>query len=112
MPNHTNSLKQIDKELQPLVKEEYANKCVQQSKEIEKYAYDRNEEKEEIFESRVRTLPLCFASFKFLKKNVNNVSDKKPSRYVLVPGFDHVLCPYYIPLTSNYMPVSPFLTSF
>jgi hypothetical protein len=31
---------------------------------------------------------------------------------LLVPGFDHVLWPYYIPLTSNYMPVPPFLTSF
>jgi hypothetical protein len=31
--------------------------------------------------SEVRTLPLCFASFKVLKQNVNNVSDQKPSRY-------------------------------
>jgi hypothetical protein len=40
-----------------------------------------NEENEEIFESGVRTLPLCFASFKLLKQNVNNVSDQKPSRH-------------------------------
>jgi len=78
MPNQTDSLKKIEKELHPLVKEESENKCVQQSKEIEKYAYDRNEE---IFESRVRTLPLGFASFKLLKQMVNNVLDQKTFRY-------------------------------
>jgi hypothetical protein len=26
---------------------------------------------------------------------------------LLVPSFDHVLCLYYIPHTSNYMPVPP-----
>jgi len=104
IPNHTDSLKQIDKKLrlyshafddsltcyeeglssskfQPFVKDESENECVQQSKEIEKCAYDSNEENEEIFESGVRTLPLCFSSFKLLKQNVNNVSDQKPSKH-------------------------------
>ena len=84
MPNHTNSLEQIDKKLQqyshvfgdsvtcdieglissklqPLVKDEFENECVQQSKEIEKCAYDSNEENEENFESDGRTQPLCFS---------------------------------------------------
>jgi len=67
--------------LQPLVKDEFENECVQQSKEIEKCAYDSNEENEENFESDGRTLPLCFSSFKLLKKNFNNVSDEKSSRH-------------------------------
>jgi hypothetical protein len=69
MPNHTDSLEQINKKLQqyshvfddlvtcyvegifssklnPLVKDESENECVQQSKEIEKCAYDSNEENE------------------------------------------------------------------
>jgi hypothetical protein len=50
-------------------------------KEMEKCACDKNEGNEEISKSEVRTLPLCFASFKVLKRNVNNVSDKKPSKY-------------------------------
>jgi hypothetical protein len=57
------------------------NECVQQSKEIEKCAYDSNEENEEGFESGERTLPLCFASFKLLKQNVYNVSNQKSSRH-------------------------------
>jgi hypothetical protein len=104
MSNHTDSLKQTDKKLQqyshvfddsvtyyieglvssklqPLVKDESENECVQQSKEIEKCAYDSNEENGEIFESGGRTLSLCFSSFKLLKKNVNNVSDQKSSRH-------------------------------
>jgi hypothetical protein len=43
MPNQTDSLKQIDKNLQPLVRDESENECVQQSKEIEKCAYEINE---------------------------------------------------------------------
>jgi hypothetical protein len=50
-----------------LVEDEYKNECVQQSKEIEKCAYDSSEENEEGFESGEKTLPLCFSSFKFLK---------------------------------------------
>jgi hypothetical protein len=66
------------KKLQPLVENEAENECIQQSKEIEKCAYDNSEENEEGFESGERTLPLCFASFKLLKKNVYNVSNKNP----------------------------------
>jgi hypothetical protein len=79
--NHTDSMEQINKKLQPLVKDESENECVQQSKEMEKCACGRNEGNEEMSKSEVRTLPLCFASFKVLKQNVNNVSDQKPSRY-------------------------------
>jgi hypothetical protein len=64
-----------------LVKDEYENEYVQQSKEIEKCAYDSSEENEEGFESSERTFPLCFASFELLKKNVYNVSNKKSSRH-------------------------------
>jgi hypothetical protein len=64
--------------LQPLVKDESKNKCVQQSKKNEKYAYDSSKENEKYFESGGRTLPLCFSSFKLLKKNVYNVSDQNP----------------------------------
>jgi hypothetical protein len=69
MPNHTNSLEQIEKKLQqychvfddpvncyvegivssklqPLVKYEFENECVKQFKEIEKCTYDNNEENE------------------------------------------------------------------
>jgi hypothetical protein len=103
MPNHTNSLEQTDKKLQqsshvfddpvtfyvggivcsklqPLVEDESENEYVQQSKEIEKCAYKSSEENEEIFELDERTLPLCFASFKLLKENVFNVSNKKSYR--------------------------------
>jgi hypothetical protein len=31
---------------------------------------------------------------------------------MLVPGFDHALCLYYIPQTSIYMPVPPFWPHF
>jgi hypothetical protein len=71
MPNHTNSLEKIDKKLQqsshvfddpvtcyveglvstklqPLVEDVSENECVQQSKEIEKCAYDSSEENEEV----------------------------------------------------------------
>jgi hypothetical protein len=104
MPNHTNALKKFDKKLQqsyhvfddpvncyvegivssnlqPLVEDEFEKECVQQSKEIEKCAYDSSEENEEGFESGERTFPLCFSSFKLLKKNSYNVSDKKSSRH-------------------------------
>ena len=57
------------------------NDCVQQSKEIEKCAYDNSEENEESFESGERTLPLCFSSFKLLKQNVCNVRNHKSSRH-------------------------------
>ena len=98
IPNHTDSLEEIGKKLQqyshvfddpvtcyveglvssklqPLVKDESENECVQQSKEIEKCAYDISEENEEGFESGERTLSLCFSSFKLLKQNVYNVSN-------------------------------------
>jgi hypothetical protein len=39
------------------------------------------EENEEGFESSERTLPLCFASFELLKKNVCNVPNQKSSRH-------------------------------
>jgi hypothetical protein len=65
----------ISSKLHPLVEDESKNECVQKSKEIEKCAYDSSEENEEGFESGGRTLPLCFASFKLLKKNVYNVSN-------------------------------------
>jgi hypothetical protein len=103
-PNLTNSPEQIDKilqqsshmvddpitcyveglvssKLQPLVEEESENECVQPSKEIENCAYDNSEENEEGFESGERTLPLCFSSFKLLKQNVYNVSNRKSSRH-------------------------------
>jgi hypothetical protein len=67
--------------LQPLVKDEYENECVQPSKEIEYCAYDNNEENEERSESGQRILPLCFYSFKLLKKNVYNVSNQKSSKH-------------------------------
>jgi len=104
MPNHIDSLEQIHKilqqsshmvdasincyvegivssKLQPLIEDKSENECVQQSKEMEKCACDRNEGNEEMSKSEVRTLPLCFSSFKVLKQNVNNVSDQKPYRY-------------------------------
>jgi hypothetical protein len=104
MLNHIDSLEQIDKKLQqsshvfddhvtcyiegfissklqPLVEDESENDCVQQSKEIEKCAYDCSEENEEIFESGERSFPLCFASFKLLKQNVYNVSNQISSEH-------------------------------
>ena len=48
---------------------------------IDKYPYENNEENEESFELGERTLPLCFASFKLLKKNVYNVSYQKSYRH-------------------------------
>jgi hypothetical protein len=57
------------------------NDCFQQSKEIDKCAYDNSEENKESFESGERTLPLCFSSFKLMKKNVYNVSNYKSSRH-------------------------------
>jgi hypothetical protein len=71
----------VSSKLQPLVEYESENEYVQQSKEIEKCAYDSSEENEEGFESGERTFPLCFASFKLLKQNVYNVSNKKSSRH-------------------------------
>jgi hypothetical protein len=67
--------------LQPLVEDESENEYVQQSKEIEKCAYDNSEENEESFELDERTLPLCFAYFKLLKQNVYNVSKQKSYRH-------------------------------
>jgi hypothetical protein len=98
MQNHTDSLEQIDNKLQqysyvfddlitcyveglvssklqPLVEDESENEYFQQSKEIEKCAYDNSEENEKSFELGERTFPLCFASFKLLKQNVYNVSN-------------------------------------
>jgi hypothetical protein len=70
----------VSTKLQPLVEHESENECVQQSKEIEKCGYN-SEENEEGFQSGERTLPLCFASFKLLKQDVNNVPDQEPSIY-------------------------------
>jgi hypothetical protein len=42
MPNHTDSLRQFDKKLQPLVKEESKKECVQQPKEMERCSHDRS----------------------------------------------------------------------
>ena len=70
----------VSTNLQLLVEDESENECVQQYKEIEKCAYDSNEENEEGFELGERTLPLCFASFELLKQNVYNVSNQKSSR--------------------------------
>jgi hypothetical protein len=58
----------ISSKLQPLFEDESENEYVQQSKEIEKCAYDNSEENEEGFKSSERTLPLCFASFELLKQ--------------------------------------------
>jgi hypothetical protein len=57
------------------------NDCFQQPKEIGECAYDNSEENEESFELEERNLPLCFASFKLLKKNIYNVSNQKSSRH-------------------------------
>jgi hypothetical protein len=61
--------------------DEDEDECVQQSKESGRCAYDNNKENEEYFESDGRTLPLCFAYFKLLKQNVNNVSEQIPSSH-------------------------------
>jgi hypothetical protein len=99
IPNHTNSLEQIDKilqqsphmsddpvtcyvedlvssKLQPWVEDKSENECVRQSKGI-----DNSEENEGGFESGKRTLPLCFASLNLLKQNVYNVSNQKASKH-------------------------------
>jgi hypothetical protein len=81
MPNHTDSLRQFDKKLQPLVKEEFEKECVQQPKEMERCAHDISKANEEDFESGERTLRLCFSSFKMLKQNVYNVSNQTSSRH-------------------------------
>jgi hypothetical protein len=60
---------------------ESKNDCFQQPKEIGKCAYDKSEENEESFELDEKTLPLGFASFELLKKNVYNVSNHKSSRH-------------------------------
>jgi hypothetical protein len=57
------------------------NDFFQQSKEIDKCAYDNSEENEERFQLSERTLPLCFDSFKLPKKNFDNVLNQKPSRH-------------------------------
>jgi hypothetical protein len=67
---------QFGKEAQPLVKEEYEKRYVQQPRGMKKCAGN-----EEDFESWETTLPLCFYSFKLLKKDVNNVPYQEPSRY-------------------------------
>jgi hypothetical protein len=104
MQNHTKPTRQINKilqhsshvfddpitccaedlassKVQPLVEYKDENDHVQQSKEIEKCAYNNNEEIEESFESGKRTLPLCFSSFELLKQNICNVSNQKASRH-------------------------------
>jgi hypothetical protein len=104
MSNHTNSLEQTHKKLQqsshvfdgpitsyvegivssklqPLVEDESENEYLQQSKEIEKFAYDSTKENGESFELDEITFPLCFASFELLKKNVYNISNQKSSRH-------------------------------
>jgi hypothetical protein len=81
MPNHIDSLEQLTRNCNHWSKDESENEYVQQFKEMEKCAYDRNEGNKEMPKSEIRTLPLCFSSFKVLKLNVNNVSNQKPSRY-------------------------------
>jgi hypothetical protein len=60
IPNHIDSLEQIDKELHPLVENEAEDECLHQSKEIGKCAYDSSEEKEEVYELGKIILALCF----------------------------------------------------
>ena len=48
----------VSTNLQPLVKDESENECVQQSKEIEKCFYDNSQENEEGFESGYLSLDL------------------------------------------------------
>jgi hypothetical protein len=57
------------------------NDCFQQPEEIDKCANENSGENEESFELEERTFPFCFASFKFLKKNIYNVSNHKSSRH-------------------------------
>jgi hypothetical protein len=45
------------------------------------FSCDNDEEHEESIESGEITFPLCFSSFKLLKKNVYNVSNQKSSRH-------------------------------
>jgi hypothetical protein len=99
MPNHTDSLRQFDKKLQPLVKEESERECVQQPKEMERCAHDRSKAKKEYFESGEGTLPLCFSSFKTLKKNVYNVSNQTSSRHdVEYLGYNGLTNENHLPL--------------
>jgi len=48
---------------------------------MEKCACDRSKENEDDFESVEGTFPLCFSSFKLLKKDVYNVPNQKYSKY-------------------------------
>jgi hypothetical protein len=99
LPNHTDPLRQFDKELQPLVIEKSEKKCVQQPREMEKCPCDRCKENEDDFESGERTFPLCFSSFKLLKQDVNNVPDHKSSRYnVEYPKYNGPANENHIPL--------------
>jgi hypothetical protein len=91
MPNRTDQLSQFHKKLQPLVKEEFENKYVQQPREMEKY--------EEDLESGEKTLPLCFSSFKLLKQDVNKVLYLKSSRYdVEYPKYSGIAEKNHLPL--------------
>ena len=58
--------------MQSLIEDKAENEHIQQFKEMEKCTYDDTRENEEYFESRNKTLPLCFPSFKLLKKIVSN----------------------------------------
>jgi hypothetical protein len=99
MPNHIDSLGQLEKKLHPWVKEESERECVQQPKEMEICAHDRSKANKEYFESGEGTLPLCFSSFKTLKKNVYNVSNQTSSRHdVEYPGYDGLINENNIPL--------------
>jgi hypothetical protein len=72
-----------------LVEEGSEKECVQQPREMEICAHDIRKENEEDFESGEGTFPLCFSSFKMMKKNVYNVSNQKSSRYdVEYPGYN------------------------
>jgi hypothetical protein len=71
----------VNSKVQSLVEDKDENEHVQQSKEMEKCTYDDTGENEEGFESGNKTLPLCFSSFKLLKKNFYSVSNQKVSKH-------------------------------
>jgi hypothetical protein len=50
MPNYTDSLRQFDKKLQPLVKEESERECVKKPKEMERCAHNISKANKKYFE--------------------------------------------------------------
>jgi hypothetical protein len=71
----------VEFKIASLVEDESENECVQQSKEIEKCAYDSSEENEEGFESGERTFAIVFCFFQIAEAKFYNVSDQKSSRH-------------------------------